>query len=181
MGSGTHRRGDMSKSGNEERQGTCGWDQVRGKTWDRRWGMALFSSALAVLAVFSLLLPRMGIGAQGNTLRVARGGQGRSLDPHIRARFDDRVVFTAIYEPLINSDRDGHFVPVLATSWEIGSTGRVITFRLRQGVTFQDGTPFDAQAVKWNLERVLDPATGSDQRQKFEGIIQGIQVVDPDT
>jgi ABC-type transport system substrate-binding protein len=48
-------------------------------------------------------------------------------------------------------------------------------------VTFQDGTPFDAQAVKWNLERVLDPATGSDHRQKFEGIIQGVQAVDPYT
>ena len=103
------------------------------------------------------------------------------MDPHIRARFDDRVVIAAIYEPLINSDKDGHFVPVLAKSWEIGSTGRVVTFRLRQGVTFQDGTPFDAQAVKWNLERVLDPATGSDHRQKFEGIIQGVQAVDPYT
>jgi hypothetical protein len=38
------------------------------------------------------------------------------LDPHIRARFDDRVVIAAIYEPLINSDKDGHFVPVLAKS-----------------------------------------------------------------
>jgi peptide/nickel transport system substrate-binding protein len=149
--------------------------------WDRLRVIALFCSAPAVVVLFSLLLTSADVGAQGNVLRVARGGEGRSLDPHIRARFDDRVVIAAVYEPLINSDKNGRFVPVLAKSWEIGSTGRVITFHLRQDVTFQDGTPFDAQAVKWNLERVLDPATGSDQRQKLEGIIQGVQAVDPYT
>ena len=171
----------MSDAVKEERRRTRRGEQARRGTRDRRWVMALYCSALAVAGLFSLLLPNMGVGAQGKMLRVARGGEGRSLDPHIRARFDDRVVIAAIYEPLITSDKDGHFVPVLAKSWEIGSTGRVVTFQLRQGVTFQDGTPFDAQAVKWNLERVLDPATGSDHRQKFEGIIQGVQAVDPYT
>jgi peptide/nickel transport system substrate-binding protein len=132
----------------------------------------------AIVGLLSLWLPKPNFAAQGSTLRVARGGEGRSLDPHIRARFDDRIVIAAIYEPLINSDKDGHFIPVLAKSWEIGSTGRVITFRLRPNVVFHDGTPFDAEAVRWNLQRVLDPATGSDHRQKFEGIIQTVQVVD---
>ncbi len=137
-----------------------------------------FWTVLAIVGLILLSLPGTDVGAQGKTFRVARGGEGRSLDPHIRARFDDRIVIAAIYEPLINSDKDGNFVPVLAKSWEIGSTGRVITFRLRQGVAFQDDTPFDAEAVKWNLERILDPATGSDHRQKFEGIIQAVQAVD---
>jgi peptide/nickel transport system substrate-binding protein len=171
----------MSDPGKEKRRPTRAREQARREAWDRRWVIACFFSALAVVGLFALLLPSTNVGAQGNMLRVARGGQGRSLDPHIRARFDDRVVIAAIYEPLINSDKDGHFVPVLAKSWEIGSTGRVLTFHLREGVTFHDGTPFDAQAVKWNLARVLDPATGSDHRQKFEGIIQGIQAVDPYT
>lgn len=146
------------------------------------WGQYVrLASALVGLAL--VLAPAAGrtADAQGGMLRVARGGQGRSLDPHIRARFDDRIVIATIYEPLIDSDKDGRLVPVLATSWEIGSTGKVITFHLRRGVTFQDGTPFDASVVKWNIERVLDPATGSDHRQKFEGIIQGVQAVDAAT
>jgi peptide/nickel transport system substrate-binding protein len=131
-----------------------------------------------VLLSGALWSARTAVGASDSTLRVARGGEGRSLDPHVRARFDDRIVIAAIYEPLINADKDGRFVPVLAQSWEFGPSGRTITFRLRHGVTFHDGTPFDAEAVKWNLQRVLDPATGSDHRQKFEGIIQNVEVVD---
>src|SRR5207253_2121567 len=112
-----------------------------------------------VLTLLLLSSTHTTVDAQGNMLRVARGGAARSLDPHIRARFDDRIVIATIYEPLIDSDKDGHFVPVLAKSWDIGSGGKVITFRLREGVTFHDGTPFDASVVKWNIERVLDPAT----------------------
>jgi len=106
----------MSDAVKEERRRTRRGEQARRGTRDRRWVMALYCSALAVAGLFSLLLPNMGVGAQGKMLRVARGGEGRSLDPHIRARFDDRVVIAAIYEPLINSDKDGHFVPVLAKS-----------------------------------------------------------------
>ncbi|HET7263893.1 MAG TPA: ABC transporter substrate-binding protein [bacterium] len=146
------------------------------------WGERLrLVCALIVAAVICGPAGATAVDAQGGVLRVARGGQGRSLDPHIRARFDDRIVIATIYEPLIDSDKDGRLVPVLATSWDIGSTGKVITFHLRRGVTFQDGTPFDASVVRWNIERVLDPATGSDHRQKFEGIIQGVQVVDAAT
>ncbi len=115
------------------------------------------------------------------TLRIARGANARSLDPHINARLYDRLVLYTLYEPLIDVDDRGNFFPVLARSWEVGSTGRVVTFHLRPGVVFHDGTPFTAEVVKYNIERILDPATGSEHRARFEGIIQGVRAVDAAT
>jgi len=114
-------------------------------------------------------------------LRIARGADARSLDPHINARLYDRMVLYTLYEPLIDADSEGRFFPVLAKSWDVGSTGLVVTFHLRSGVVFHDGTPFTAETVKWNIERVLDPATGSEHRTRFEGIIQGVQAADATT
>src|SRR5262245_55070084 len=67
-----------------------------------------------------------------------------------------------IYEPLVTHDltQEGTsspaIVPALATSWEVSPDGRVCTFHLRQNVKFHDGTPFNAEAVKVNLDRALD-------------------------
>ena len=47
-------------------------------------------------------------------------------------------------------------VPELATAWEVQDGGRTWVFHLAQGVTFHDGTAFDAQAAKWNFDRILD-------------------------
>lgn len=120
-------------------------------------------------------------GPAAGILRIARGGDARSLDPHVNARLYDRMVLYTLYEPLVDADSAGNFFPVLARAWEVGSTGLVVTFHLRPGVVFHDGTPFTADVVKWNIERVLDPATGSEHRTRFEGIIQGVQAVDPAT
>jgi nickel ABC transporter nickel/metallophore binding protein len=59
---------------------------------------------------------------------------------------------TMIYEPLVVFNADGTIGPGLAESWEISPDGITYTFHLRQGVTFHDGTPFNAAAVKWNLD-----------------------------
>lgn len=58
-----------------------------------------------------------------------------------------------VYDRLVHSDPDGSLVPGLAESWEYSDDGTALTFHLREGVTFQDGTAFDAAAVKANLDR----------------------------
>jgi len=132
--------------------------------------------------VAAVLLPSRRAGraeAQpAGALRIARGADARSLDPHINARLYDRTVLYTLYEPLLDADASGNFIPKLATSWEVGSTGLVITFHLRPNVVFHDGTAFTADVVKWNIERILDPATGSEHRTRFEGIIQGVRAAD---
>ena len=56
-----------------------------------------------------------------------------------------------------------------------------MTFQLQRGVKFHDGTDFNAEAVKWNIERILDPQTKSPQRAPLEPAIAGVTVVDPHT
>ncbi|MDH4136825.1 MAG: ABC transporter substrate-binding protein [Anaerolineae bacterium] len=68
-------------------------------------------------------------------------------------------------------------LPVLATSWTASPDGKTWTFKLRQGVKFHDGTPFNAEAVKFNIERMLDPETKALARSAF-AMIQSVEVVD---
>ena len=60
-------------------------------------------------------------------------------------------------EGLTRQLNNGTDIPTLATSWDVDLKGPSITFHLRQGVKFQDGTDFNAQAVKWNLEKGMAP------------------------
>jgi len=87
-------------------------------------------------------------------VRVAQSGDIQSLDPWTAS--DDRTitVLRQVYEGLVDLEPGGvRIVPRLAESWTASSDGRVWTFRLRQGVTFQDGSPFDASSVVRNFER----------------------------
>jgi len=73
------------------------------------------------------------------------------------------AVFASIpvFESFIDADVNGNIRPELATSWDIASDLSSITFELRQGVKFHDGTPFNAEAAKWNLDLFLARGTGS--------------------
>ncbi|WP_191060417.1 nickel ABC transporter substrate-binding protein [Geminicoccus harenae] len=84
-----------------------------------------------------------------------------------------------VYEPLVRYVEGGRIEPWLATGWAVSDDGRTWDFTLRQGVTFTDGTPFDAQAVKANLDAlVADKA----QHGWLELIaqIQAVEVTAPD-
>lgn len=59
-----------------------------------------------------------------------------------------------VYEGLVRLDQDGEIQPLLAESWEVSDDGLEYTFTLREGVTFHDGTPFDAEIVQFSLERL---------------------------
>jgi peptide/nickel transport system substrate-binding protein len=96
------------------------------------------------------------------------------IDPQINASSELGIPLASVYDTLIFRDPAGGFVPGLAQRWEISSDGLQYTFHLRSDVHFQDGTPFNAQAVKVNLERVLDPAN---QSQLARFMIQPVQTV----
>jgi peptide/nickel transport system substrate-binding protein len=61
------------------------------------------------------------------------------------------------FDRLLSVGDDGKYKPGLALSWDTSKDGKTITFKLRQGVTFHDGTPFNAQAVKSNLDNLIQP------------------------
>ena len=127
-------------------------------------------SALAIASALALPLSS-GIAqtaepSAGGELTVAIDLQPKSLDPGFGdADTIDRYLFNQMYEPLIRLDAEGDIVPVLATDYAFSDENDAIRFTLREGVTFHDGTPFDAAAVKFNIERILDESSGSTRRQ----------------
>jgi peptide/nickel transport system substrate-binding protein len=86
-----------------------------------------------------------------------------------------------VFETLIFRDTDGKFHPWLADSWQYAADGKSITFKLRRGVKFHDGTVFDAQAVKFTFDSIVNPKLGSKAAIDFLGPYAGTDVLDPYT
>ena len=98
------------------------------------------------------------ISAQAATFRWANDGDVNSMDPYSRSE-TFLLSFTAnIYEPLVRRNRKLEVEPALATSWEQVSP-TLWRFRLREGVTFSDGTPFTADDVVFSANRVKGPGS----------------------
>src|SRR3954469_25573641 len=91
--------------------------------------------------------------AHAQTLRIGLQADPATLDPAQSAAFVDRVVMAAACDKLIELDSTLNYVPQLATAWAWSADGLLLTLTLRGGVTFHDGEPLDAQAVKFNIER----------------------------
>lgn len=90
-----------------------------------------------------------------STLRIGLGADPDLLDPHLARTYYGRFVFAAMCDRLVEVDENLKVVPGLATDWKWSDDGKTLTMDLRQGVTFQDGEKFDANAVKFNIERAL--------------------------
>ncbi|MCB0115788.1 MAG: hypothetical protein KDD84_16925, partial [Caldilineaceae bacterium] len=101
-----------------------------------------------------------------------------SLDGHIDPYQPTWLFNSFVSDPLVVLSPDGEFLPSLATEWESNPEGTVWTFKLRDDVMFQDGTPFNAEAVKYNLERIKAPETASVQMAADLGPVESIDVVD---
>ena len=101
-----------------------------------------------------------------------------SLDGHIEPYQGAWLIDSFIADPLVILGPDGEFHPALASSWTSSKRADEWTFTLRNDVTFQDGTPFNADALKYNIERILDPATQSAEMAAHIGPIETVEVVD---
>lgn len=115
---------------------------------------------------------------RGGVIVAASDVQPRSLDAVLgNAPTSDRYTTAHIYDALIRLNADGSLSPSLAESWETVDDGGAFVLKLRPGVTFHDGTPFNADAVKFNLERTANPDTGSPQKGDLNGMAS-VEVVD---
>jgi peptide/nickel transport system substrate-binding protein len=83
------------------------------------------------------------------------------LDPSYSPQAAAYRVFRTVFDSLVYEGSNGKFTPWLATSWTENSSATSYTFTLRKGVTFTDGTPFNAAAVKYTFDRIESPAEGS--------------------
>ena len=107
--------------------------------------------------------------AGAQTLRVGLQSDVDTLDPVQSNNIAARSVFTALCDKLIDVDERLELRPQLATHWSWSADRRSLTMTLRDGVVFHDGAPFDAEAVKANLERALT-LPGSRRRSEISAI-----------
>jgi peptide/nickel transport system substrate-binding protein len=104
-----------------------------------------------------------------------------TLDPQV-TNFDSTIRITLnVCEPLVWEPEPGKFVPGLADSWDISPDAKQYTFKLKKGVKFHDGTPFNAEAVKYTFDRVVDPAIKAGQSHDQLGPYDHTEIVDDST
>ncbi len=102
-------------------------------------------------------------------------------DPEVSPQFATYQLSRPVVDSLVASSDGKTFKPWLATSWSISPNAEHYTFNLRQGVTFSDGTPLNAAAVKYNFDRIFNPATKSQYARTLLGPYAGTTVINPYT
>jgi peptide/nickel transport system substrate-binding protein len=100
------------------------------------------------------------------------------MDPHVHLSWDLGVAVANVYDPLVYEDENGQVQPGLAESWEVSADSKSYTFKLREGVKFHDGTPFNAEAVKFCFDRIVDPETKSQFATLLLGPYESTEVID---
>jgi peptide/nickel transport system substrate-binding protein len=141
---------------------------------------------VALLVAFGT--PALAMAQPAGTLVVGLVAEPVNLDPAQVTDLNSNRVGRRIVETLVTfPDESTQIVPGLAESWTISKDGLHYTFKLRKGVAFHDGTPFDAEAVKFSIERQIVSEHPFNKLGKypfanyFFGNIKAVEVVDPHT
>jgi len=141
---------------------------------------------LAAGAATALVLSPLMASAQtpSDVLIVGQIAEPKALDPAAVTAVNDFRILMNVYDGLVRY-KDGtlEVEPSLATSWDISEDGTVYTFNLRDGVIFHDGSAFNADAVKFNFDRMLDENhpyhnTGPFPLSFFFSAVENVEVVD---
>ncbi len=151
----------------------CRWKVVRGVLIV---GCLVLPTAASAAAAGRA--PRPGAEPTGRVV-VAQGVDPTTLDPHNHEETPASNVLQNIYETLLERDDHLRIVPLLAESYR-AVTPTTWEFKLRRGITFHNGEPLDAAAVKFSLDRLLDPALKAKQAPNFK-LVEKVEVRDPFT
>lgn len=108
------------------------------------------------------------LAVQAQDIAIGMNQVFQHLDPHNSNYNVDYSAANGVLERLIAFDEDMKIVPQLATAWEASEDAKTFTLTLRQGVTFHDGTAFDAAAVKANLDRLADQSQNLAKNSLFK-------------
>lgn len=143
------------------------------QTFSRRFGFKVAAALGAMAATGTLksvaFAEKVPVGEPVDGSEATVGGDlivrvvelGDTMDPHKSGSAQVSTTLRLVGDTLIAKDYDGNFVPYLAKEWTISEDGLTWTFTLRDDVTFHDGTPLNAEAVRLNFDRILDPATNA--------------------
>jgi peptide/nickel transport system substrate-binding protein len=144
----------------------------------RNGSMRLGMVAVMILLVLGAAAAMAAEPKRGGTLRVVYGNKISHLDFHTAPGYEMMWVAMNIGCGLVDITPDGHFVSDVAESWDAAPDGKTYTFKLRDNVYFHDGTKVDAAAVKFSIDRLMDPETRSGMRTFYEPVDR-IEVLDP--
>lgn len=123
-----------------------------------RWMVLAAAGAVAATALAAASGTAEAGVKRGGTLTVARLEEPLTFDPFIPSDNGSIYAIAQVCEPLIFADENGTgLVPGLAESWEAGADGKSITFTVRQGIKFSDGTPMTVDDAVYSLQKVADP------------------------
>ena len=132
-----------------------------------------------VLVLLALSLLAAAPVAAESVLRIGLNDDPDALDPTISRAYVGRLVFAGLCDKLFDVTPDLKIVPQLATGYEWAPDQRSVTIKLRSGVKFHDGEPFNAEAVKFNIERHI--TTPGSFRKTEIGQIQSVDVLNDTT
>ncbi|MAY62273.1 MAG: ABC transporter substrate-binding protein [Rhizobiales bacterium] len=141
------------------------------------------SKPLAAVSAIAMAIGLAVVPAQAARTDIAVGMvlEPPNLDPTAGAAAAiDEVVYANIFQGLTRFTADGEVVPDLAKSWDISEDGLTYTFHLQDGVTFHDGSAFDAEDVKFSLDRARADESTNAQKALFAEIAD-VAVIDPQT
>jgi len=132
----------------------------------------------AIIAALALgLVITAGAAQAQSTLRIGLAEDPDVLDPTLARTYVGRIVFASICDKLFDIDEKLNVVPQLALSHQVSADGKAVTIKLRSGVKFHDGEPFNAEAAKFSLDRHLT-MQGSFRRAEIAQVDK-VEVVDP--
>lgn len=138
-----------------------------------------YRSASTVVAAVGLLFSSLVMARTDITIGMQL--EPPNLDPTGGAAAAiDEVVYANIFEGLTRFGPDGSVNPALASAWTVSDDGLIYTFSLQEGVTFHDGTAFDAEDVKFSLDRARGESSTNAQKALFAGITD-VTVENPTT
>ena len=127
--------------------------------------------------LLAALLGATAMGAHAQDLRIGLQDDADVLDPDQSRTFVGRIVYTSLCDKLVDISPELEIVPQLATEWSFSEDGTELTMQLREGATFHDGTPFDAEAVVANIDRSQNL---EESRRKSElTSVESVEAVDP--
>jgi peptide/nickel transport system substrate-binding protein len=140
-------------------------------------------AALLMLLLVILLSVTVSVAAQdsdgdgrGGRFVISDASSNTSLDPFVTSWHS--WPHYALYSTLFSRDENLDYVGYLADTWEVSDDGKALTIKLIDFATFTDGTPVNAEAIKWNLDRYANPETGSSQGADLRGLLEEVEIVD---
>jgi glutathione transport system substrate-binding protein len=133
---------------------------------------------LTLVLVLVVALTGSGSANYRDEVRIGISVEPTTLDPHVHSNVSTRYILQNIYRSLVSYQTNGELGYEIAESHTVSEDGLVYTFKIREGVTFHDGTPVTAEDVKYSIERILAPENGATFRSYFAEVGTVVNALD---